>query len=346
MLIKRRSGDVPWGDADAQKSKQPPLADGSQESCAATYLHSYKYVAANARSWQVRPGPKGSGPQLTIALNRHEEMQGHTTYILECSLVLCGCLNVQWEAPRRLVHLRQGLHGPFKQRLGPTKYRCNFAGAAFAHRGGLPGTTTKLQRWLFALTSCINYGMCSPGDTAFVLHFLDTPPAFHEQRSIKTKTGAEAVAALPAPPAPQRPRRPQGSSSSSSSSKGHLQLPQEGKADLDEAAVRRLVCLGFAVEKAWEAYVACDQKENAAANLLLETAPTETSERCVVVQEQSSAHLRRAAAGNAGLSEGDHAAVRRLCDLGFAQQQALQAYLACDRDQELAIQLLLESSMD
>jgi len=43
------------------------------------------------------------------------------------------------------------------------------------------------------------------------------------------------------------------------------------------------------------------------------------------------------------LTAAEGAAVRRLQDLGFSQQQALEAYLACDRNEEMAANYLFES---
>ena len=43
------------------------------------------------------------------------------------------------------------------------------------------------------------------------------------------------------------------------------------------------------------------------------------------------------------LTADEAAAVRRLQDLGFSQQQALEAFLACDRNEQLAANYLFES---
>jgi UV excision repair protein RAD23 len=48
------------------------------------------------------------------------------------------------------------------------------------------------------------------------------------------------------------------------------------------------------------------------------------------------------APGTIRLTEDEMAAVNRLMALGFSQQQAAQAYLACDKDEALAANLLFD----
>lgn len=140
------------------------------------YLERFTYAPANGERWQVRPGPKGSGPSLKLCVQGHQEVKGHTLYMVECSMTAWGWFEVSWEAPRRLIQLREGLHGPLKQILGGKTYSQCFAQTPFARRGGLPGTTARLRGWFEALAECINCGKCPPCALAFVLQFLDTPP--------------------------------------------------------------------------------------------------------------------------------------------------------------------------
>ena len=44
------------------------------------------------------------------------------------------------------------------------------------------------------------------------------------------------------------------------------------------------------------------------------------------------------------LTADEAAAVRRLMDLGFSQQQALEAYLSCDKNEEMAANFLFSDS--
>jgi UV excision repair protein RAD23 len=49
------------------------------------------------------------------------------------------------------------------------------------------------------------------------------------------------------------------------------------------------------------------------------------------------------AQGVVQLSPTEAAAIKRIQEMGFSQQQALEAYLACDKNEELAINYLLNS---
>jgi len=114
-------------------------------------------------------------PELCLQVTGHAEAFGHTWYHVRCSL---GCpwsgANLQWQAKWRLVHLRKFLHGPVKSSLGPT-YERFFARAPFARKGGLPGTTFRLDAWCKALARCINLRACPPGLVWLTLSFLQVP---------------------------------------------------------------------------------------------------------------------------------------------------------------------------
>eukprot|EP00930_Biecheleria_cincta_P083764 TRINITY_DN73271_c0_g1_i1.p1 TRINITY_DN73271_c0_g1~~TRINITY_DN73271_c0_g1_i1.p1 ORF type:complete len:612 (-),score=123.29 TRINITY_DN73271_c0_g1_i1:46-1881(-) len=132
------------------------------------------------RQRQKRPGKGdfadcGAHPELCLQVTGHAEAFGHTWYHVRCSL---GCpwsgSSLQWQAKWRLVHLRKFLHGPVKSSLGPA-YGRFFARAPFARKGGLPGTTFRLDCWCKALARCINLRACPPGLVWLTLSFLGVP---------------------------------------------------------------------------------------------------------------------------------------------------------------------------
>jgi len=159
-----------------QNAPLPPLIrDG-----VAPYISAYGYRPKGDLSWEVPPGNKTAyaRPTLAIRVRQHIEAAKHTWYIVESTLRMEGGDRVprlDWLAPRRLAHLRQHLHDPIKNTLGPDAYGRVFDGASFAHRLGLPGTTAQLHRWCNALVDCINTRTAPPLIVATTLHFLEAP---------------------------------------------------------------------------------------------------------------------------------------------------------------------------
>lgn len=155
-----------------------------------TSLRSYGFAPKDSGTWDFSVAPAseekqrrrqgdlaGSSrhPELCLQVTRHDEAFGHTWYHVRCSL---GCpwsgTRLQWQAKWRLVHLRKFLHGPVKSVLGPA-YGRFFARAPFARKGGLPGTTFRLDAWCKALARCINLRACPPGLVWLTLSFLQVP---------------------------------------------------------------------------------------------------------------------------------------------------------------------------
>merc|ERR1712008_136288 len=80
----------------------------------------------------------------------------------------------RWVVERRLAHIRALLHDPVKRELGK-EYDFHFRGAHFAHHGGPPGTTARMEAWLGALSRAIHAGELSPALVASILRFLEAP---------------------------------------------------------------------------------------------------------------------------------------------------------------------------
>mmetsp|Transcript_36098 Transcript_36098/g.90827 ORF Transcript_36098/g.90827 Transcript_36098/m.90827 type:complete len:231 (+) Transcript_36098:103-795(+) len=165
------------------------------------FLANYGYTAESSSSWKEIPGNGSSAaasersighPKLDIRVQGHEEAEGHTLYSVECSLSGPKVRQLDWSVKRRLRYFREGLHDPVKEHLGVGPYEQHFAGAPFAKKGGLPGTTSRLDTWCIALATCINARGCSPSMVAMVLHFFEVP----EPRSAAetAKSAASSVA--------------------------------------------------------------------------------------------------------------------------------------------------------
>jgi len=119
----------------------------------------------------------------------------------------------------------------------------------------------------------------------------------------------------------------------------------------DEAAVERLAGLGF--DRAWatEVYLGADRNENLAANILFEdmSAPYDGTGATAAADgdghhEADDAIIDPAMLEARQLSADDEAAVQRLVGLGFDTDSALQAYLDCGMNEELAAGYLFEDA--
>jgi len=144
------------------------------------FLEAYGYAAADADTWRVRPGSaearqssESCVPAIQLGVSGHEEMDGHTLYTLSCAFIL-EPLHIEWSIKRRLVQLREELYTNVKLVLG-SDYTRHFAATPFAHKGGVPGTTARLDAWFQSLAACINWGGASPSFVALALHYLEAP---------------------------------------------------------------------------------------------------------------------------------------------------------------------------
>eukprot|EP00747_Dinoflagellata_sp_TGD_P207037 gnl/TRDRNA2_/TRDRNA2_80651_c0_seq2.p1 gnl/TRDRNA2_/TRDRNA2_80651_c0~~gnl/TRDRNA2_/TRDRNA2_80651_c0_seq2.p1 ORF type:complete len:200 (-),score=37.54 gnl/TRDRNA2_/TRDRNA2_80651_c0_seq2:43-642(-) len=115
------------------------------------------------------PGfPKGL---LDICVERHAEVDGHTTYMLTCTF--CATSDT-WVCKKRLCEIRGQLHDPLKKLLRDS-YGKSFGETPFAHHGGVPGTTARLHAWFGSLATLMNSGTLEPYIVAMVMRFLETP---------------------------------------------------------------------------------------------------------------------------------------------------------------------------
>jgi len=126
----------------------------------------------NAR--QIDRQTRGEQPRLTMQVRGHKEALEHTWYAIHCQLSVCprSGIDVSWMTYRRLEHLRTGLHDPLEDLLDKD-YADIFKGAPFALRGGLQGTTARLDAWFTKLASAISQTQLPPAAVALCLRFLD-----------------------------------------------------------------------------------------------------------------------------------------------------------------------------
>eukprot|EP00811_Abedinium_folium_P002145 NODE_11967_length_1254_cov_6.396628.p1 GENE.NODE_11967_length_1254_cov_6.396628~~NODE_11967_length_1254_cov_6.396628.p1 ORF type:complete len:407 (-),score=117.46 NODE_11967_length_1254_cov_6.396628:32-1165(-) len=176
-----RGGSVDGGDAtDRRSCSGDGGGDHGRSSAGAgkpanlvECLHAYGYACVDAETWRVRP--LVPTPALHAVIEGHIELCGHTRYLLRCSFKTATPRQFHWRVCRRLLDLRTVLHDGVKRLLGGGGYATLFDGVPFAHKGGVPGTTLRLARWLAALCDGINAGRCPPSVVFMVLQFIDAP---------------------------------------------------------------------------------------------------------------------------------------------------------------------------
>mmetsp|Transcript_73669 Transcript_73669/g.216161 ORF Transcript_73669/g.216161 Transcript_73669/m.216161 type:complete len:275 (-) Transcript_73669:62-886(-) len=161
------------------------------------YLAKYGFLAADADTWSApaAAGDRGPGPTLELSVTGHEEREGHTWYMLDCRLVGPGASArpLRWRADRRLAQLRELLHDRVKLELGGPAYEQCFSGAPFAHKGGVRGTTARLQGWCAALASGISCGTCPPSVVGLTLQFLEAPEPLSLTGSARASASSAAA---------------------------------------------------------------------------------------------------------------------------------------------------------
>lgn len=160
---------------EASKWKPIPPTDGAQ---IVKMLTEYGYQVQSGKVW----GPAGSDPQLRLSVSEHKEKAEHTWYIVKCSLQQADTAStVNWEAPRRLDQIRGSLHDNVKFDMDEngshenSAYSSAFGATPFAHPGGMPGTTNRLNEWLASLAKAINGRAATPYVVALTLQFCQAP---------------------------------------------------------------------------------------------------------------------------------------------------------------------------
>lgn len=139
------------------------------------YLRAYGYAAESSTLWCNAPASCLGRPVIRLLLGGHSEHEGHTYYSVQCQLSAeLPLLRLDWKVEKRLLQLREELHDVVKDCLGKN-YGDLFSQAPFARRGGLSGTTGRLQTWLETLASCVNEHSVAPDLAAIIMQRLETP---------------------------------------------------------------------------------------------------------------------------------------------------------------------------
>jgi len=152
------------------RSPQPAM----DSTMVVSYLSAYGFPAVDADMWQM----ESSLPNVLLRVVAHDEIDGHTHYLLVCEVSpfqKCNGLEHSWGAKKRLQELRSSLHDSVKQALGDEAYRIHFGATPFARRGGPRGTTARLNSWLQALKVCVSKRSLRPRLVADLLLWFDAP---------------------------------------------------------------------------------------------------------------------------------------------------------------------------
>lgn len=122
-------------------------------------------------------------PELSIHVTEHDgscswlSSSEDQTYDLQCKLKSTfsrGERMAEWTCQKSLSELRSKLHDHVKKELG-TDYKTHFQDTRFAHHGGLPGTTKRLDAWFKTLANVANEGHLKNDLLAVFLDQLQAP---------------------------------------------------------------------------------------------------------------------------------------------------------------------------
>ncbi|CAE7407266.1 unnamed protein product [Symbiodinium natans] len=149
-------------------------------------------VAEPAFLTYPRPDLGSPAKNQAFEVAGHEERGGHTWYQMKCSLLAPRSVPaLRWQVDRRLSSLREELHDRIKDALG-SSYATQFGKTPFALKGGLPGTTARLNAWFGSMAEVVNRGDAKPSVVALLLLFLEAP-----EQAEQPETAAEPTQEAP-----------------------------------------------------------------------------------------------------------------------------------------------------
>eukprot|EP00440_Ansanella_granifera_P016219 gb/GFBE01017620.1/.p1 GENE.gb/GFBE01017620.1/~~gb/GFBE01017620.1/.p1 ORF type:complete len:254 (+),score=35.96 gb/GFBE01017620.1/:1-762(+) len=141
-------------------------------------------------------------PELSLTVEGHDEVLGHTMYRIRCSLRRPAKEEgtevrvSEWACRKRLCDLREELHCRVKDGMG-SEYATYFQSTPFARHGGIPGTTDRLRSWLATLAACVNSSQLKGQLLAFLLRFLEAPVPEDSEAELLVRAGRCVVCTLP-----------------------------------------------------------------------------------------------------------------------------------------------------
>eukprot|EP00931_Biecheleriopsis_adriatica_P002321 TRINITY_DN10307_c0_g1_i3.p1 TRINITY_DN10307_c0_g1~~TRINITY_DN10307_c0_g1_i3.p1 ORF type:complete len:299 (+),score=66.22 TRINITY_DN10307_c0_g1_i3:37-897(+) len=134
--------------------------------------------------WRLGFRPPKYMPILTLTVEGHAEVGGHTMYNISCEIhcppqnekhsVHQAPRDIVWTHQARLADLREHLHDPVKGVMAE-RYKDFFGNTPFAAHGGVPGTTGRLNAWMATLASVLNKRSLSSRHKCQILRFLKAP---------------------------------------------------------------------------------------------------------------------------------------------------------------------------
>lgn len=146
--------------------------------------------------WRFGFRPPSCKPVLSLKLEGHTEVDGHTMYKILCEIrstpqsgpnSASSAHDIVWTRQARLAELREQLHDPLKD-ARPEEYKHIFRNTPFASHGGIPGTSDRLSAWMATLASSLNTSPSVPPTfMSLILRFLQAPvPYSSEQELVDT----------------------------------------------------------------------------------------------------------------------------------------------------------------
>eukprot|EP00927_Polykrikos_kofoidii_P069768 TRINITY_DN65383_c0_g1_i1.p1 TRINITY_DN65383_c0_g1~~TRINITY_DN65383_c0_g1_i1.p1 ORF type:complete len:305 (+),score=40.01 TRINITY_DN65383_c0_g1_i1:51-965(+) len=121
---------------------------------------------------EVSKGARAQWPKLEVDITGHEERDGHTWYMIKCTIDPVGRAPKEWKLERRLKQIREDWHDVIKYNCGWDGYNKQLPDH-FASRGGLKGTTRALNEWAKGVARAMNMGKATPSVVRETLKFLE-----------------------------------------------------------------------------------------------------------------------------------------------------------------------------